>query len=241
MGRYFNDDHMPYVTFVKKREMAQKEVAALTKKGIILEPVIIEGTKIAQTWWALAWNKNLEAYADYKSRITRGRAYLKNDSVLDLKIEKGLVKALVQGSSQKPYKIEIQIDPLSEEKWARLLGVCEHQIGSLTDLVEGRFPKELEALFTVKGEGLFPSNKEIHFACTCPDWADLCKHVAAVLYGIGARFDQDPLLFFKLRDIDFEVLLEKSIAQKMQNLLENADKKSPRVIDDSEVSALFGI
>jgi len=241
MRRSYSDEHLPYVTFLSKNKLAKVEIERLKKQGIILNPVIIEGNKIAYSWWAVSWNKNLESYADYKSRIARGRNYLKNDAVLDLKIEKGLVKALVQGSSRKPYKVEVNIDPVGDKKWSQLLKTCEHQIASLSDLVEGRFPKALEAMFIVKGEGLFPATKEIHFSCTCPDQADMCKHVAAVLYGIGARFDEDPLLFFTLRGIDFEVLITKSIAQKMQNLLENADKKSDRVIEDADVFDLFGI
>jgi uncharacterized Zn finger protein len=241
MRRSFNNDHTPYVTFLSKNKMAKVEIEALKKQGIILNPVIITDSKIAHSWWAVSWNKNLESYADYKSRIARGRNYLKNDAVLDLKIEKGLVQALVQGSSRKPYKIEVKIDPLSPAKWEKLLAVCANQIGSLSDLVEGRFPKTLENLFMIKGEGLFPSNREIRFSCSCPDAAYMCKHVAAVLYGIGARFDEDPLLFFKLRDLDFEALLSKSIEQKMQNLLKNADKKSDRVIEDEAIFDLFGI
>lgn len=241
MRRYFNDDRKPYVTFVRKNQMAQVEIEALRAKGIILDPVRIEGERIARSWWAVAWNKNLEAYADYKSRILRGRTYLKNDAVLDLKIEKGMVKSLVQGSRDKPYHVEIRITPLSKEKWLQLLSLCQHQVGNLGDLLEGRFPKTLAALFTQKGEGLFPASSEIDFSCTCPDSANMCKHVAATLYGIGARFDDEPLLFFTLRDIDFEVLLTKSIEQKMNTLLENADKKTDRVIEDALVADLFGL
>ncbi|MBC7765283.1 MAG: hypothetical protein H7Y41_02275, partial [Hyphomonadaceae bacterium] len=193
------------------------------------------------TWWGKAWNKNLENYADYSNRISRGRSYVKMGAVLDLNIETGVVKALVQGSERKPYEIEIVIVPLSSDKWDSILKLCHHKIDSLAELMDGKFPKELEEIFTLKGKGLFPTDKEIKFSCSCYDWADMCKHVTAVLYGIGARLDDDPALFFKLRNIDFEVLLKKTIEQKMHSLLENSGKKSDRVLDDKDVFGLFGV
>ena len=88
---------------------------------------------------------------------------------------------------------------------------------------------------------LFPSPKEIKFRCSCPDYAYMCKHVAATLYAIGARFDQDPTLFFSLRGVDFSVLIKKSIDEKMKSLLKNARKKSPRIIKDADIGDLFGL
>ena len=121
------------------------------------------------------------------------------------------MKGLVQGSDTKPYDIEIRITPFSDKKWKNILNLCNHKIDSLEELILGKFPKELEEIFTLKGEGLFPIESEIKFSCNCYDSANMCKHVTAILYGIGARFDQDPILFFKLRNIDFEVLLKKTI------------------------------
>ncbi|MDD2510270.1 MAG: SWIM zinc finger family protein [Syntrophomonas sp.] len=239
MGRY--DRGYEYVPVAYKKEMAKMQLEKLKKKNPDLAPVVIAGSKLATTWWGKAWNKNLESYADYSNRIGRGRSYVRNGAVLDLQIEIGLVTALVQGSVKKPYQIKIEIAPLANEKWEYILKVCNHKIDNLAELIEGTFPKELEELFTLKGAGLFPSAKEIQFSCSCPDWAGMCKHVAAVLYGIGARFDQDPTLFFKLRDIDFEVLLKKTIEQKMQSLLANSGRTSPRVIDDQDVFELFGV
>jgi len=238
---YFDDDFPVYVTIAQRKARAEKSRQKLAKTQANLEPVVISGKDIATTWWGKAWNKNLEGYADFKSRLARGRTYLKDGAVLDLKIEKGLVKAFVQGSGSMPYKVEVRIDPLSPAKWQAIQTMCSHRIGSLAELVEGKFPRDLEALFTSRDSGLFPSGSEIEFTCTCPDWALLCKHVAAVLYGIGARFDQDPTLFFKLRDIDFQVLLKKSVEDKMANLLANAGKKSSRVLDEEDVSRLFEI
>jgi len=238
---FYDDYYSEYVPVAQRKEKARKQIEKLKKKNPNLAPVVIEGKNIANTWWGKAWNKNLESYADYSNRIYRGRSYVKNGAVLDLQIETGIVKALVQGSETKPYQIEIKIEPLSNKKWDHVLNLCNHKIDNLAELVEGKFPKELEEIFTLKGNGLFPTEKEIKFSCNCYDWANMCKHVTAVLYGIGARFDEDPTLFFKLRNIDFEVLLKKTIEQKMQNLLENSGKKSNRVLDDKDVFGLFGV
>jgi len=237
----YYDYYPEYVSVAEKKEKAKKQIEKMKKKNPNLEPVVIEGKNIANTWWGKAWNKNLENYADYSNRISRGRSYVRNGAVLDLKIETSVVRALVQGSGKKPYEIEIKIAPLSNEKWDSILNLCNHKIDNLAELVEGKFPKELEEIFTLKGKGLFPTDKEIKFSCSCYDWADMCKHVTAVLYGIGARFDEDPTLFFKLRNIDFDVLLKKTIEQKMQSLLENSDKKSDRVLDDNDIFGLFGL
>ncbi len=234
-------DFPEYVPVAKKKQASQKQIETLKKKHVDLDPVVIEGRTIAHSWWGKAWNTNLEQYADYSNRIARGRSYVRSGAVIDLKIETGVVKALVQGSERKPYTVEIVIAPLSQKIWESILDVSEHQIGSLAELVEGRFPKDFESLFQSNTSGLFPATKEITFNCTCYDWASMCKHVTAVLYGIGARLDDDPTLFFKLRAIDFEVLLQKTIEEKMQSMLNNADKKSDRVIEDEAVFDLFGL
>jgi uncharacterized Zn finger protein len=237
----YYDNYPKYVPVSKRKEKAKKQIEKLKKKNLNLEPIVIEGKNIANTWWGMAWNKNLEIYADYSNRISRGRSYVRNGAVLDLKIETGVVKALVQGSERKPYEIEIKIEPLSNEKLDSILNLCNHKIDNLAELIEGKFPKELEELFTLKGKGLFPTEKEIKFSCSCYDWADMCKHVTAALYGIGARFDEDPTLFFKLRNIDFDVLLKKTIEEKMKSMLQNCDKKSNRVLEDEDIFGLFGL
>lgn len=230
-----------YKPVAKKKASAAKQLAKLKKKNPAINPVIIEGTKIARTWWGMAWNKNLESYADYDNRIQRGRSYVRNGFVLDLSIETGRVTALVQGSGRSPYEIEITIAPLSKEKWRHITERCSHSIASMEELAAGKFPKALDTLFTQKGDGLFPSPKELKFDCTCPDWAEMCKHVAAALYGVGARLDNDPTLFFTLRDIPFEELLKKSVEAKMNSMLKNSDNKSARVMDDADIEGLFGI
>jgi uncharacterized Zn finger protein len=237
----FYDYDYVHVSVAQKKEKARKSMEKLKRTMPDIEPVVIEGSVIAKTWWGKAWNKNLESYADYSNRIGRGRSYVREGAVLHLKLEKGTIHALVQGSTAKPYQVEIGIDPLDEKTWKQITLLCNRRIESLEQLVSGKFPKELESLFTTRQEGLFPSPREIHFHCSCPDSARLCKHVAAVLYGVGARLDHNPMLLFSLRMIPVEDLIKRSIADKMANMLKNADKKSPRVIGDDQVHNLFGV
>jgi uncharacterized Zn finger protein len=230
-----------YVTVAEKKAKAAKALDKLKRKNPDMEPVILEGRNLAKTWWGKAWNQNMESYADFSNRIARGRSYVRNNTVLDLKITKSVINALVQGSGSKPYSVTISIDPLSKEKWGKVTELCNHRIDNLELLMEGKFPRELEALFVEKKYGLFPSPKEIHFDCSCPDWASMCKHVSAVLYGVGARLDSNPMLFFDLRDIDSMELIQKSMEKKLDSMLQNAGKKSDRQIAEDDVFDIFGI
>ncbi|MEG1638243.1 MAG: SWIM zinc finger family protein, partial [Erysipelotrichaceae bacterium] len=175
------------------------------------------------------------------NRIDRGRNYVRQGALLDLKISEGRINALVQGSRAKPYEVEIVIAPLPKAKWKKVNALCNHQIESLEELIEGKFPKELEVIFKDKDYGLFPSPKEIRFNCSCPDGAYVCKHIAATLYGIGARLDENPLLFFELRNIDSKALIQKSMDDKLHTMLKNAGKKSKREIDEKDITDIFGI
>jgi uncharacterized Zn finger protein len=230
-----------YTTVAEKKAMAQKQLATLSKKNPKIKPVVIEGRKITKTWWGQAWVRNLESYADYSNRIGRGKSYVTNGMVLDLRITAGRVDAIVAGTGRNPYKIAITIAKLAQSDWQEIISVCGRSIANIDALVAGQFPKELEGLFTQKGKGLFPTPKEIKFNCNCPDWAYMCKHVAAAMYATGARLDEDPLLFFTLRNIDFTELLKKSVAEKMANMLKNSGQKTNRVIDGADVKDLFGI
>lgn len=230
-----------YVSVAEKKAKAAKALEKLKKKNPNLEPIIIEGRTLAKNWWGKAWNLNLESYADYSNRIARGKSYVKSNAVLDLKISKGGVVAKVQGSRAKPYDTEICIDTLDSKKWQEILKLCNHRIDTLEQLIEGKFPKELGILFTDKRYSMFPSPKEIHFNCSCPDYASMCKHVAAVLYGIGARLDLNPLLFFELRDIDGRELIRKSMEQKLDSMLKNAGRKSNREIASEDIPNIFGL
>lgn len=230
-----------YVPVSEKKEKAQKSIEKLRKKNPDIAPIIISGRKIARTWWGMAWNENLESYSDYENRIGRGRSYVKNGAVLDLKITPGRITALVQGSRSKPYEIKIDIEPLSRNTWEQITKACEGKIDSLQELIDGKFPKALADLFTSREKGLFPSPGEISFDCSCPDWAIMCKHVAAALYGVGVRLDENPSLFFVLRNVNIDELVSKAVAQKSESLIKKSGKKSSRAIDDSDISALFGI
>ena len=233
--------YAPYVSVAEKREKAKKSIDKLKKKDPNISPVIITGRTLAVTWWGKSWNKNLESYSDYSNRIERGRSYVRNSAVLDLKIIQGNIVALVQGSETKPYKVNITINSLQKTVWEDITKECVGKIESLQELVEGKFPKALSDFFTVKGKGLFPTPKEINLSCNCPDYANMCKHVAAVLYGVGVRLDENPALFFVLRNINIEELISETINKKSQTMLEKSKTKSSRVIEETDISDMFGI
>lgn len=231
----------PYVPVAQKRAKADKKLKELKKKNPDIRPVRLEGQTLARSWWGKAWNKNLERYADFSNRIGRGRSYVRHNAVLDLQIQPGQVTALVQGSASLPYKVEIQIKEISKKNWRAMVAACEGRLETLQELLAGKFPKALADAFTAQGEGLFPTPTEIGFFCDCPDWASMCKHVAAALYGIGARLDEDPSLFFTLRNRDISDLVSTAVAEGTKTLLDRAEKKSDRVLDDADLSDVFGI
>jgi len=237
--RYFR--FPKYVSVAEKQEKAAKKLKQLQKKRPDIEPIIIQGNTLAKTWWGKAWNNNLTKYADYSNRVGRGRSYLRHGAVLDLKIDSGAVHALVQGSRNSPYRVDITIQKIPKNNWNNIKKTCQGKIDSLQELLQGKFPKALAESFTSKDYGLFPSPREINFNCSCPDWADMCKHVAAVLFGIGSRLDDDPMLFFKLRGIDGNDLVAQAVKDNTNQLLEKAKKKSNRVLDNIDVSDVFGI
>ena len=231
-----------YVSVGAKKAKAEKKLTQLKKKNPDIQPVIIESRALAKSWWGKEWNKNLERYADYSNRIGRGRSYVRHGAVLDLKIRPGKVEALVQGSRSKPYSVSINIKPIPKKNWAAIKQNCKGKMDGLQKLIAGKFPKELGDIFTQKGKGLFPVPKEINFDCTCPDWASMCKHVAAALYGIGARLDETPNLFFVLRKVEINDLVTETLQESKNELLSKAKKKTSRVIeDDSGLSDIFGI
>ena len=241
MVRYWKDIleyEQPDAASLKKKakESAERE----KKKGKILEPVKVSGRQIVQSWWGKAWCDNLERYADYASRLERGKRYVRTGTVVDLKINKGKVTARVQGRRRAPYKVSVRISPLSEQRCQEIIAECGNQIENVEQLLSGNIPLGLQELFTSKN-GLFPSSREISFDCSCPDWALLCKHVAAVLYGIGVRFDENPLLFFTLRGIDVEKFVNVTLENRIEQMIKNADRKSERVMDDIDLEAVFGV
>ena len=230
-----------YVTVAEKKDRAARKLKQLKKKNPGLEPVVIEGRTIAGSWWGKSWNKNLESYADYENRIGRGRSYVRHGFVLDLKVDSGSVKALVAGTARTPYSVCIKIKSIPKKRWQEITKKCEGRLESLQELLIGKFPKALSEVFMARGKGLFPSPDEIEFSCSCPDWAYMCKHVAAALYAIGARLDEDPGLFFKLRKVEITDLVSRAVKERTQELLKKAVKKSSKIMDSSNLSEVFGI
>ena len=230
-----------YVSVAEKRAKAARKLKQLKKKNPDIKPILLEGRAIAHTWWGKSWNLNLERYADYSNRIGRGRSYVRHGAVLDLQIDPGKVESLVQGTRSKPYSVVIKIKAVEKMIWKDIKAACEGKLDSLQELLGGKFPKALDEIFMAQGKGLFPSPKEIDFNCSCPDWAYMCKHVAATLYGIGARLDKDPSLFFKLRKAKMKDLVTQAVEDKTRKLLKKAKKKTTRVIDDSDLADVFGI
>lgn len=238
---YWGGYYPPYVSVAEKKAKAAKKLKQLKKKNPGIKPVVIEGSTIALSWWGKSWNKNLERYADYSNRIGRGRSYMRHGAVLDLQIDSGKVEALVQGTRAKPYSVIVKIQAIDEKIWQEIKTACGGKLDSLQELLEGKFPKALSNIFMEQGTGLFPSPKDIEFSCSCPDWASMCKHVAATLYGIGARLDEDPGLFFKLRKVRMKDLVTEAVEDKTLKLLEKAKKKTGRVIAESDLADVFGI
>jgi uncharacterized Zn finger protein len=224
------------VPVAERRRQAERKLAKLRKKGQSVAPVTIEGRMIAATFWGKSWCTNLERYSDYENRIPRGRSYVRNGSVIDLQIAKGEITAMVAGSDL--YKIKIAIAPVKAARWKAICQDCAGTIDSLVELLQGRLAKGVMDRVCREGDGLFPSPTEIKLSCSCPDWADMCKHVAAALYGVGARLDQKPQLLFVLRGVDENEL----IAGAGQDLtLTKAAPSAAKTLHDGDVAALFGL
>lgn len=226
----------PYTSVAERRRKAEQAAKALAKDGKKLQPVQPTGRKIATTFWGKAWCDNLEAYSDFANRLPRGRSYLTNGSVLDLQISAGKITGLVQGSDL--YKITIKIDPLSKTRWEALKKAAAGKVTNLLDLLQGKLSKDLLTEITAKNTGLFPSPKEIHMDCSCPDWADVCKHVAAVMYGVGTRLDSSPELFFTLRGVEMQELVSaasKNVAAPITG------KSKKTALAATDLSELFGV
>jgi uncharacterized Zn finger protein len=225
------------VSVAQRRANAARETARLRKKGKELAPVQPAGRQIATTFWGRAWCDNLEAYSDYDNRLPRGRTYVRNGSVIDLQILPGEVQALVQGSDL--YKIRIRIQPLAKARWKRILSECAGKIDSLIELLQGRLSAAVMQVVTRADRGLFPAPKEISLDCSCPDWADMCKHVAAALYGVGTHLDDKPELLFLLRGVDPVELIGKASAAEAVRQIAPIDGTAR--MDESELADVFGI
>jgi uncharacterized Zn finger protein len=225
-----------YVSVAEKRRIADKELAKLRKQGRAVEPVTVEGRKIAKNFWGQSWCTNLERYSDFASRLPRGRSYVCNGLVVDLQIAKGKIAAKVSGSEL--YDVAITIAPVAAKRWRAICRDCSGSIDSLVELLQGRLAKSVMDRVCRAGDGLFPAPDEIKLSCSCPDWADMCKHVAATLYGVGARLDARPQLLFVLRGVDENELL----ADAGQDLTRTTPAPNAKmVLDAGDVAALFGL
>jgi uncharacterized Zn finger protein len=220
----------------RRRRCAARLAAGLRKKGQSLSPVPASRGAIARTFWGKAWCENLERYSDFSNRLPRGRTYARNGSVIDLRIEAGAIVAQVMGSSL--YKIKVTIAEVRKPHWQAIGKDCAGSIDSLVELLQGRFSQGVMARICQPGTGLFPSPREIKFTCSCPDWAGMCKHVAAVFYGIGARLDAQPELLFTLRKVDAKDLLAKAGTGLP---LKKKTPSAGRVLDNANLGEVFGI
>jgi uncharacterized Zn finger protein len=224
----------PYVPVAKRREKAAKKMQQLKKKGQSIQPITIQGRTITRTFWGKAWCSHIESFSDYDNRLPRGRTYVRSGSVCHLEINEGQVKAMVSGSSL--YHISIGIKPLVLEKWLTLKNTCMGKISSLLDLLSGKLSTGVMDVVCHPQNGLFPLSHDLTFDCSCPDWASMCKHVAAVLYGVGSRLDADPAQLFKLRGVNFEELIDVN-----QAVLEVTSTQSGRRkrLEDNAFTDLF--
>src|SRR3990172_5638477 len=223
----------PYVPVAQRRA---REAARLAKKGRRLSPVVLDGRAITRTFWGTAWCENLERYSYFANRLPRGRTYVRNGSVIDLQIARGAVTALVSGSMI--YKITVNIALVVPARWRALGGDGAGAIDSLVELLQGRLAKGVMERLCRERTGLFPAPAEITLACSCQDWASMCKHVAAVLYGVGARLDERPELLFALRGADEKALITQAGAGVA---LSRKGPAAGKILDDAKLSEVFGI
>jgi uncharacterized Zn finger protein len=226
----------PYVSVAERRCRAMQKMAALRKKGVNVQPVKIDGRKIAKSFWGEAWCDHLESFSDFENRLPRGRTYVRNGSVCHLAIAKGSIEAKVVGSEL--YTVKISIKTLPGKKWRAIKGRCSGRIGSLLELLQGKLSDHVMEVVTDRQNGLFPLPKEISLRCSCPDWAVMCKHVAAVLYGVGARLDTKPELLFTLRGVNHENLIQADAEKAVAAATSRGKSKR---LAAAEIGEVFGI
>lgn len=227
-------EYRPYVSAAQRRAQALREMSKRRAKGLPVLPVSIEGRLIARTFWGKAWCENLESYSDFENRLPRGRTYARNGSVVHLEIHKGRIEALVSGSEL--YDVKIEIVPLKKDHWEALKRTSAGQISSLVDLLKGKLSDAVMAQVTDRKGGLFPKPAEIKMRCSCPDYAGMCKHIAAVMYGVGNRLDAEPQLLFSLRGVDHMELITQTFTAPAA-----PPKRRGRALSTSDLGAIFDI
>jgi len=225
-----------YVPAVARGQNVKQAIASMRRQGQSLSPVTATRGAIARSFWGKAWCQNLERYSDFSNRLPRGRTYLRNGSVIDLKIAPGEVSAQVMGSSL--YVVSVTVSQVAGAHWQAIARDCARSIDTLVELLQGQLSTSVMERISRPGIGLFPSPKEISFSCSCPDSAAMCKHIAATLYGIGARLDAQPELLFDLRKVDAKELIARAgeTGVPVQKL-----PGAGRILDSSKLADVFGI
>jgi uncharacterized Zn finger protein len=226
----------PYVPVAQRRAQAAREMGRLQRKGLKVQPVRIAGRQIARTFWGEAWCGHLEKFSDFENRLPRGRTYVRNGAVCHLDIQTGRISAKVSGSEL--YDVSVKIRPLSRDRWTRVKSLCVGQVSSALELLQGRLSDQVMSIITSRNQGLFPGPKEMTLSCSCPDWAEMCKHVAAVLYGVGARLDESPELLFRLRGVDPNELVGRA---SVQAVVAKASSRVGRRLGEDRLGEVFGI
>ena len=233
-------DWAPYVPVAERRAKAVREMAKRSKKGKKIEPVEIKGRIIARSFWGKGWCSHLESFSDYSNRLPRGQRYARNGSVCHLGIQQGQVEAVVSGSEL--YEVKVVIETLEHKKWEALKKRCTGQISSLVALLQGELSDELMQVVADHKNGLFPQPSEISYECDCPDFAGMCKHIAAVMYGIGARLDQKPELLFSLRGVEHAELISASTSTSTEAIVGKGSARSRRRnLKGKELEGVFGV
>ena len=227
-------DYQPYQSVGQRRAKAQKVADGFAKRGVTLSPISAQGTKLARTFWGKGWCDHMESFGDFASRLPKGKSYVRNGAVIDLQVLPGRITAKVVGT--ETYDVDCRIDKLPADRWADIKRRCGGQIASLVELLQGKLSSSVMGVVTDAKTGLFPGPREIRLGCTCPDFAHLCKHVAAALYGVGIRLDDEPDLLFKLRGVDHLELVAAAVEAPR-----SGDGGSRMTLAADQLADVFGI
>lgn len=224
-----------YVPVAKRQANAKKQMNQLRGEGQVITPIEpFRGQKIARTFWGQAWCRHIECLSDFRSRLDRGKTYVRNGSVCHLAISTGRVDAYVCGSEL--YKLRVDVDPLPPRQWERIKQQCAAQVGSVVELLQGQLSQSVMAILTNADTGMFPHADDFRLDCNCPDFVRLCKHLAAVLYGVGVRLDAEPQLLFTLRGVDYLELIDAAGTG-----VEAVDTSADAPLADADLADVFGI
>lgn len=214
----------PYISVSEKISRAKKKMKKLARTGLDVQPIEAFRGPITKTFWGKEWCRHIESFQEVTNRLQRGQTYVHNGSVCHLAIEPGKVTAYVAGS--EPYKVNIDVKKLSVSRWNLLKRGVVGQIDSLFDLLQGKISNDVLTQLADAKNGLFPQLKELKFTCSCPDgfytknW--MCKHIAAVFYGIGRRFETKPELLFTLRGVNSQDLVISGAKAQVERQIDEA-------------------